>query len=459
VSETVRRSDPYDVVALGALNIDLIAVQGAGADAEDTEVPTTSDEILRRIEDLSLPVEAFVGGSAFNALLMLAQLQRPRQRLAMLGVAARDGRQHGLRRSHVERLGDLHVDTPVALSDRPPGLCSSVPGPNGRKLRPAPEANLDVASYLRTDRPRGVARRARILHLTSLLEDPERPGSTEVLDAVSEFVLEAKQMNPSMFLSFDPGQQWVQNLNRSALAALYDVADLLLVNLQEFEALTGSDLESAPAHRSLRHLCPRSTVVVVKGVDEVVLQHAAGFHLARIPQKQVVRPVDPTGAGDAVAAGILAALAESKSLVDGCTLGLRMAAVRVSHYGDRAHADLLSALGHTWEPSRLRSATLPALDDRSISVIVNNQNSQVNATQVDWHALQIELEDLIHAVDAEAAIAAELEAARIAASNEDEPRLRGALARAIRTGGDVLNRAAAPLVVELLKRWGLVGPQ
>src|SRR6266545_8352619 len=78
----------YDVVGLGALNVDLIAAgpdPGEGPD-DDNETVATRAEIRGRIATEQLAPCAFLGGSAFNAMEMLAQLDTG-LRLGMVGIA------------------------------------------------------------------------------------------------------------------------------------------------------------------------------------------------------------------------------------------------------------------------------------------------------------------------------------------------------------------------------------
>jgi sugar/nucleoside kinase (ribokinase family) len=100
----------------------------------------------------------------------------------------------------------------------------------------------------------------------------------------------------------------------------------------------------------LRGLCPDRTLIIVKPSSQIIVRHAAGFELARVPRVDDTAAVDPTGAGDAVAAGVLAALGQGRSIIEGCQLGLRIAAQRVSGLGDRGHLDLRNALGELWPP-------------------------------------------------------------------------------------------------------------
>lgn len=340
--------DPdLDIIGLGALNIDLIATKSDvdDDDVEDGETPTTLPEILDRLRAENLAPAAFLGGSAFNAMVMLAQLQID-LRLGMAGISAEPPDE--MAESHADRLRSLRIVDLTQSSEQRPGLCMALSTWYGRRLHTAPEANLEIADRLGRDQElRDATARARVLHLTSLLEDPDIPGSTRVAKAVATFVETAKEDNPGLLLSFDPGKTWVDGLERLPdLRRIYALADVLYVDPQELAVLSESQ---GGRPRSLRGLCGSYALVVVKPMHEVVIQHADGFLLARVPRSDDAVAVDPTGAGDAVAAGVLAALGQGRSVIDGCELGLRIAALRVSEVGDRGHDDLARVLGDVWE--------------------------------------------------------------------------------------------------------------
>ncbi len=103
-----------------------------------------------------------------------------------------------------------------------------------------------------------------------------------------------------------------------------DGADLLLANRDEAEALTGS---GAP-ERAAAILAQRVGEVVVKLGAEGALW-TAGTAVVTSPAPPV-RAVDTTGAGDAFAAGWIAARRAGSAVADalaaGCRLGARVAA-------------------------------------------------------------------------------------------------------------------------------------
>jgi sugar/nucleoside kinase (ribokinase family) len=332
-----------DVVGLGALNIDLITPPSANHEPiEDAETCVTGRDIIRRLTAEKLVPHSFLGGSAFNAMAMFAQLGTG-LKSGMMGISARPP--EGLADSHRERLADLRVaDLTWPSQRRHAGLCLALSTGSSRRLFTAPGANVEIADYLvRHERPRRAVKTARVLHLTSLLEDPDIPGSNEVTKAVASFVEMAKSDNPGLFLSFDPGMAWVERLNElPELRRIYALTDLLYINPQERADLSGG------GSGSLVGLCPPSTIVILKARREVMIQRSDGSEIDRAPLQNDGMAVDPTGAGDALAAGVLAAIGCGRDLVAGCRLGLRIAGHRVADFGDRGHVDLRVALGSLW---------------------------------------------------------------------------------------------------------------
>jgi sugar/nucleoside kinase (ribokinase family) len=347
VPPVVRRDHdarlPY-VVALGALNVDLTAAPPTAAAAtgvaagpvEDGETPTTRRANEARLAGDGPAPLASLGGSAFNALVMLALLELD-VRLGMVGVSARAA--YGAPESHRERLARLGITDLTRHSSGRPGQCLAVAEGGRRHLYPAPEANLEIVEHLRdSHRLHAEMKDVDLLHVTSLLEDPA--GGSGVAAAVAGFVAVTKAAHPHLVLSLDPGATWVDGLDRLPdLRRLYALADVVFVNPAELRRLD--------AH-GVRASLPRSAVVVLKAESELRVLDRSGATLATEPRRDRTAAVDPTGAGDAVAAGVLAALATGRTLREGCALGLRLAAQRVSAAGDRGLVNLRQAAGEPW---------------------------------------------------------------------------------------------------------------
>jgi sugar/nucleoside kinase (ribokinase family) len=97
---------------------------------------------------------------------------------------------------------------------------------------------------------------------------------------------------------------WI-NIARDDLEVLMSHVDGLVLNYDEAELLTGSN-SPVTAGRRILELGPRF-VVIKKGEHGAILVHQDG--IAALPAFPSERVIDPTGAGDTFAAGMMAALA------------------------------------------------------------------------------------------------------------------------------------------------------
>jgi sugar/nucleoside kinase (ribokinase family) len=344
---------PFVLVGLGALNLDFITSGYAGV-VEDHESWVGSDEMDKLLEKAGGGGKPFLGGSAFNTLLLLgqSQLNNEHLRLGMIGSQSETARHHATY-SHSQALEAAGVRSLIYDTPGPPGRALSRSGPNGRSISVSPGANLSISRVLSDNRDfllrelRGV----QYLHLTSLLER-ERSGQEEVAVSVLDFVraVRAPAVSPGVIVSLDPGDTWVAERRMPAIAALFGEADLLFFNSQEFRSLTGRTVDNPEAVRSLYTLCPRAAVYVLKGHEEVRLVHPSGLLLSESTQREYVKAIDPTGAGDAFAAGVLGGLLRDHTLSTSADFGLRLASIRVRGRGDEAQVRLPDP--RLWDPQK-----------------------------------------------------------------------------------------------------------
>jgi 2-dehydro-3-deoxygluconokinase len=133
---------------------------------------------------------------------------------------------------------------------------------------------------------------------------------------------------------FDPNMRsrlWSDGEARPVLRDLVAHSDTVLPGLAEAELITGeSDPRLAAEH--LLALGPR--LVVLKLGDRGALAATAGGHVVEAPAAPLPRVVDPVGAGDAFAAGLLAATLDGETLPDALALAARCAAHVMSAPGD-----------------------------------------------------------------------------------------------------------------------------
>ena len=225
------------------------------------------------------------GGSAANvaAWLVTAGVERP-------AVVARvgDDPQGAAAR---EQLATAGVDVRLAVDgERSTGTCIVLVAPSGERSM-LPDAGANDA--LRPDDLQDELLVAGDhLHVAgyALLRDGSREAARGAI---------ARARAAGMSVSVDPSSAALLSAEFLDLAA---GADLLLPNLDEAAALTG---ESEPA---------KAARVLAQGFPEVVVKLGAegalwtdGKEEARVPAPPAPRLLDTTGAGDAFAAGLLAA--------------------------------------------------------------------------------------------------------------------------------------------------------
>jgi len=340
-----RPSRPYDIVGLGALNVDLIVEDPEGK-TEDSEGVLPRERILT----LGQNGRPFLGGSAFNVLSLLGRINSVGDaplRLAMIGAAGSISG-YGLP-THNEVLERLNISSLIENFEDDSGLCVSLASSTGRKLFVDPGANYRIAEFLTDKNQREILidslQDCRILHLTSLLD---REGENKVAKAVLSFLKDIRARNKSVIISFDPGDPWVKAVGVQAIKGIFELADIIFLNEQEFSALTNSVPSDISAIRTLSRLCPKTAVHILKDYRSVKVVLPSGILVASIPQTDLVDTVDPTAAGDAFASGVLFAIASKRSLYDGAKLGLKMAALCVSDIGNQGYRDIKKQIGNLW---------------------------------------------------------------------------------------------------------------
>lgn len=114
-------------------------------------------------------------------------------------------------------------------------------------------------------------------------------------------------------------------------AALLAVCDPLIVNAHEAQELVGFLVDAHTSERAVRELTERCVAVVITlGPDGAAFGDATGIGRCA---GQKVDVVDTTGAGDAFAGALAAALVEGRELADAVEQGTRAGAATVQHLG------------------------------------------------------------------------------------------------------------------------------
>ncbi|MBW8270247.1 adenosine kinase [Caldovatus aquaticus] len=261
------------------------------------------------------------GGSAANTCAAAAALGA---RVGFLGKVAAD--QLGAVFRHDIAAAGVHFPTPPLAGGAPTARCLILVTPDGQRTMNTylgacvafGEADLDLAAL----------RAARITYLEGYLFDP--PAAQAAFRAASA-VAHAAGRRVAITLS-DPF--CVARHREAFLAFLREEADILFANEAEIRALYQVErFEHAVA-------LVRGDVdiaVLTRGPEgSVVVAGDAAYEIPAMP----VRVVDTTGAGDAYAAGFLAALAQGRALPECGRWGAVAAAEAISHFGARPQADL-----------------------------------------------------------------------------------------------------------------------
>lgn len=347
-----------DVVGIGALNLDYIAHATAVSQDWDTSLTArittaversgtslesgtesrvderTMDSVLDLIGGVTSP-STVLGGSAFNAIRAIAET-RVGLRLGYVGVA---GRVPVLGMSALRELDALGVDAEHVLSDSGSmcGVCFSFAEDGERTLLTHAGANAHMADYLRESFSAIVEylTRARVIHVTSFLDDQTAGRLLEVLEAV-------KERSPLTRISFDPGHVW-STTPPPEIDGLLALSDYLLVNYREFRELSHCE-EGATDDDVAAHLLTR----LRRDQPAVLVKRPSGVHAYRVEKGKTVGDFypqlpltqdeieDATGAGDVFAAGLLTVLASDRLQVElGSLLGMRLARHKLRYVGSQ----------------------------------------------------------------------------------------------------------------------------
>lgn len=283
------------IVAVGDLMVDVVAAAA---------------EPLAHASDTEARVRWTGGGAAANVAAWLADQGKD---IALVARAGDDLAGRGA----VEELRAAGVATHVVLDEeRATGTCVVVIAADGeRTMLPDRGANLALAP---DDVPAALFAPGNHLHLSGyvLLHDGPRAAGLAALDHARE---------AGMTISVDPAS--AAPLRACGTERVLDWvrgADVLLPNLDEARVLTGEDDPEAAARR-LADLAEAREVVVTLGAGGALWTDGHDVVWADTPAG--VRVADATGAGDAFAAGWLAARGDgadpAEALRAGCALGAR----------------------------------------------------------------------------------------------------------------------------------------
>lgn len=285
------------VLAVGDV-IDDVIVRPAGPIAADTDTPSR--------------IERIAGGSAANTACWLAATGTPAALVATVG-------REDLRR-HADLLGAHGVTPHLRGSARATGTIVVLSQGETRAMLTDRGANEDTG-------PADVADRLlaghRLLHVTGhVFGGPERDADWRDLFA--------RASRAGLTTSVAPGSAaLIQAIGPVRFLRIAAGVDVLLAGAEEARLLTG-DADPAGAARTLA--AAHRLVVVTLGGEGSLLARDGG--LVRVPA--VATPlVDVTGAGDAYAAGLLAALLGGAGDAEAGARAAALAARAVARVGAR----------------------------------------------------------------------------------------------------------------------------
>jgi ribokinase len=267
---------------------------------------------LAAASDAPAAIRFHGGGSAANAAAWLAAAGVEPVLVGCVGDDERGRHAHG-------ELRMAGVDARLAVDpELPTGACIVLVGPDGeRTMVPDAGANDALAD---DDLPDELLEPGAHLHVAgyALLREGSRPAARGAI---------GRALRVGMSVSVDPSSSALLSPEFLDWA---EGAGLLLPNVPEASALTG---ESDP-ERAARALAERfDEVVVTLGAEGALWTD--GSEVLRVPAEPVESVEDTTGAGDAFAAGLLAARLGGAGVSEALAAGCRLAARAVKQVGAR----------------------------------------------------------------------------------------------------------------------------
>lgn len=339
-----------DIIGIGALNLDYVATRQrlSALDADlvaelavrfehGVERPVTEREVDETIKQMGKSLfEVFLGGSSFNTIHAMAALN-PGLRLGYVGVAGRPDTSH---LGFVEALTSMRVDTRFVESMplKRSGVCVSYISDGERSLLTYPGANKAMAQLLkqRFDQLLEYIVHCRVVHVSSFFDD-----KTPAL--LVDLIRRAKERNPWLRLSFDPGHHWLVKITPE-IRELLRLSDYLFLNSREFENLGHfrpgtSDL--VVVSNIFEHCAAETLLIVLKRYDVIKMFYRILGRLMELRYENVVMPPDAiedaTGAGDVFSAGFITALlVPGLEYRHGIELGLRLVRSKLLVAGTRS---------------------------------------------------------------------------------------------------------------------------
>jgi adenosine kinase len=204
----------------------------------------------------------------------------------------------------------------------------------------------------------GAMARSGALDLTPLTDVSDVVVAADAADGMARHIADAAKLEAR--LTFAPAQQ-IPSMGDDVLRAGLDAAWLVVANDYEMDMIRERTGVSVDALRGQR------MVAVTRGAAGSELHSPDG--VITVPAAPVAHVIDPTGAGDAYIAGLLAGLRNGASLDVAGRLGSVTASFVVEARGPQGHAFTVSQLRARYQDafdSELPVAALPAGPDSGV---------------------------------------------------------------------------------------------
>lgn len=324
----IDSSKPYDVVALGAAIVDVLAqVEDGFLEEHDVQkggmtlVDHARAEAIHRA--MSLPKEAS-GGSAANTVAALAGLGA---RAGFIGKTKED-RIGEVFRQDIRRIG-VEFETPAFPASAPGGTgrCMVLVTPDAERSM---LTDLGVSGLLTvSDLSQMMLSQTKVVYLEGYLWD-----HVETMRAFSAAAESAKTAGGAVALTLS--DSFCVDRHRDSFKELVrGQIDVLFANEEEILSLyETTDLEAAAA----RAAEDAPIAVITRSEKGCIVQSGSERHDA--PAENIAALVDTTGAGDAFAAGFLFGLTRGRGLADCGRMGCVAASETIQHLGARPQSDL-----------------------------------------------------------------------------------------------------------------------
>ena len=274
-------------------------------------VPKTA---LRTNTDTAATIRPRPGGSAANTAAWLGSLGTPADFVGCVGIA--DFEYHA---------AELRKQGVVPYLTTAPGLPTStiviIVDGEQRTMLTERGANRALTTNDLSDE---LLEQAAVLHLTgySLIDGPRAAGIRELIE---------RAHMAGVTVSMNPGSAgFIADVGSEAFVEGIAGSDILFANVDEARLLSAENL---PA-RAARVLADRHGIAIItQGSESVLVAERGGAPFST--QVPAVRLVDPTGAGDAMAAGFLNSWRVDHDVSRATEAGIMVAARAVMLMGGR----------------------------------------------------------------------------------------------------------------------------